>query len=258
MLGQSAASSLSQTMEWYLYNPIIATMPAPYIWWDPSRLSSWTSQPGGLYNYGTANPGTIGLPFPQDEVVASSWTPPGVGSALFQIDDATSVDNDPLQIIPASDFLGGVTVVMVYKGDLVGGNLLLAGIGGVGFMSMGSPTVTRPALYNGSTDLGNSGGISLNAGNPPNDNFQCLICSYEPITVAFNPFTKVTLYQNGILQGTENMAISYASNASSQGSRILGQNQTQYGSLLRFNYVVNQTQVTTITDYMRTIWGTLA
>jgi len=260
MLGQSAAASTAQTMEWFLYNPIVNSMPAPYVWWEPSLLSSWSSQPGVLYNYGTAgSSANIGTSI-FDQVQASDWTPPSGGTAKYEVNSNTLIEagDEPNTVIPASDFTNGVTIVAMIRsdGDPVTGTVVVqVGLGGVGFGFRGTGggnDYIVPGIY-ASGDLLNHT-LSVAGGQPPSDNFRCYIATIKPD----GGQTELTLYQNGSLTVSGSLGTVYESGAASDNIQIWAGNRFFFGSMLRFNYVVNQTQVNTITDYMRTIWGTLA
>lgn len=264
MILQSAGAATVQTLGFsWQDNPIYQVMPAPYIWYEPSLAKYWTvsdpdSQDGSLYNLGTLQPATFGTS-PFDLVNGVSWTPPGGGTAQYMINNTTDIEDtdDPLEVTPASDYAStGVSLVaMMNKPGTTGGdNNPLVGIGGVAFTYKYQNTIA-PGIY-ASGDLIYSGPIVT--GIPSDTNFTCYIATFVEVNVLGTLLTRIELYKNGTLITTGNLGYSMSSFAASQDVQIMGRNRYNIGSVMRFNYILDQTQVTTITNYMSTIWGTLA
>jgi hypothetical protein len=258
LLQQSAAAYVPNLGFNWQDNPIYQTMPAPYIWYEPSQLSGWTAQPGQLYNRGTLQPATFGNP-PFYLVEANTWTPPGGGSAQYMIDDSTDIEseNDPLEIAPASDYTSGVTLVAMMKNTIsgAGGAFVYVGVGGVCFTFIGpGPGSIAPGIYPSGDLCFNTSGISNSISST---NFKCYIATFQEVNVLGTLLTRIQLYSNGTLITTGDLGYSMSSNAAAKDVQIFGGNRFDIGSILRFNYILDQTQVTTVTNYMRTIWGTL-
>lgn len=257
MLQQSAAASIPNLGFNWQDNPIYQSMPAPYIWYEPSQLSGWTAQPGQLYNRGTLQPATFGNP-PFYLVQANTWSPPGGGTAQYMIDDSTDIEseNDPLEVAAASDYAStGVTLVAMMKNTLnsPGSAFVYVGIGGVCFTYIAGNLVA-PGIYPSGDLCFNSSGISNSVSDT---NFKCYIATFVEVNVLGNLFTRIQLYSNGTLITTGDLGYSMSSNAAAKDVQIFGGNRFDIGSMMRFNYILSQGQVTTVTNYMRTIWGTL-
>lgn len=264
MILQSAAAATVQTLGFnWQDNPIYQVMPAPYIWYEPSLAKYWTvsdpdSQDGSLYNLGTLQPATFGTN-PFHLVDGVSWTPPGGGTAEYMINDSTVIESgeDSLEIAAASDYAStGVSLVAMLNATAATGddNSVYVGIGGVGFTYKFSNTIA-PGIYP-SGDLLYSGPIVT--GYPSDTNFTCYIATFVEVNVLGTLLTRVQLYKNGTLITTGDIGYSMSSYAASKQVVVMGLNDFNIGSIMRFNYIVSQPQVTTITNYMRTIWGTLA
>lgn len=267
MILQSAAAATVQTLGFsWQDNPIYQSMPAPYLWYEPSLGQYWnmvTAELGSLNSLGTLQPATFGTSIFY-RVQRNNWTPPGGGTAQYLIDYRTDVEDtdDPLQVTPASDYAStGVTIVAMIKsyGDPSPGTVYVqVGLGGVGFgfagLGGGNDYIV-PGIYPSGDILAFSGGI--NGGQPENTNFRCYVATFKSVNVLGTLFTRIQLYRNGTLLTTGDLGYSMESYAASQDVQINGMNRFDFGSLMRFNYILDQTQVTTVTNYMRTIWGTL-
>lgn len=266
MLQQSAAACVPNLGTFWQENPIYQTMPAPYIWWEPSLPQYWrmtTDQDGSLYSLGTLQPAIMGTN-PYYPVRRSAWTPPGGGAAQYMVDDGTlSVDSSEqgLEVIPASDYSStGVSIVAMIKSEAdpsPGTVTAQVGLGGVGFgfagLGGGNDYIV-PGIYQSS---GLAYSHSIKGGQPENTNFRCYIATFVSVSILGTLFTHIDLYSNGTLVSSGDLGYSMESWASGKNLRIAALNRFYFGSMLRFDYIVNQTQVNTITNYMRTIWGTL-
>ena len=264
MLQQSAAASIPNLGFNWQDNPIYQTMPAPYIWYEPSLAKYWTvsdpnTEDGQLYNLGTLQPATFGSS-PFALVNGTTWSPPGGGTAQYMINKATVIEDtdDPLEVTPASDYAStGVSLVAMLNTQEATGDdsTIIVGVGGVGFSYKYFGLIT-PGIYSSGDILANSSGIGT--GMPGNTNFTCYIATFVEVNVLGTLFTRIQLYKNGTLITTGDLGYSMSSFAASKDVQIIGLNDFNIGSIIRFNYIVSQGQVTTITNYMSTIWGTLA
>jgi len=268
MLGQSAAASTVPNLgfDWE-NNPIYQTMPAPYLWYEPAASQYWkmtTDQDGSLINIGTLQPATFGTN-PFYPVRRTTWTPPGGGAAQYMVDKGTDIEsgNDPLEVIAASDYSStGVSIVAMIKseGDPSPGTVYVqVGLGGVGFGFAGfggGNDFIVPGIYPSGDGLYYTSGIS--GGQPESTNFRCYIATFQSVNILGTLFTHIELYRNGTLIDSGDLGYSMESFAASKQVILGGLNRFYFGSMMRFNYIVNQTQVNTITNYMASIWGTLA
>jgi hypothetical protein len=261
MLQQSAAACVPNLGFNWQDNPIYQTMPAPYIWYEPSLPQYWRmtdTDNGSLYNLGTLQPATFGTS-PFYPVQRTTWTPPGGGTAQYMVKKETLIEDtyDSLEVAPASDYTTGVTLVamMNMPGTAGSDNSVLVGIGGVAFTYKFS-NIIAPGIYPSGDLTYNSSGIGT--GVPASANFTCYIATFQEVNVLGTLFTRMQVYKNGTLITTGDLGYSMSSYAASKDVQIFGANLYNVGSILRFNYLLGQTEVTTVTNYMRTIWGTLA
>lgn len=267
MLQQSAAASILNLGFNWQDNPIYQTMPAPYLWYEPSLPQYWkmaTDQDGSLYSLGTLQPATFGTN-PFYPVRRTAWTPPGGGTAQYMTDDSTIVDSndDSLEVTAASDYSStGVSIVAMIKseGDPTTGNVYVnVGLGGVGFgfagTGGGNDFITA-GIYPSGNGLVYT--TQIVGGQPESTNFRCYIATFQSVNVLGTLFTRIELYRNGTLLSTTDLGYSMESYAASKDILMIGLNRFYFGSMMRFNYLLSQTQVNTITNYMTSIWGTLA
>jgi hypothetical protein len=254
MIAHSAAASTVTTMEWYFNSPIYQSMPAPYLWYEPSRLSMWTAQPGALVNLGTLAGATFNTN--PSYLVQASAANPASGSALYQIDDSTQIDGgttrSSLRVTPAAD-IGPTSLVVVAKsvdGIAAGSGTPLVGMGGIALTykdSGGSPKFTA-GIYQPTANTANN--VSIAADFPDTGKYRCYIITFTP-----EPNTYVRIYQNGTLKSQGEMGYSYATYATSNILSIVGFNRYFYGSIMRFNYALSSDQASIINTYLSSIWG---
>ncbi len=256
MFGQSAAASTVSSMNLYFNSPMYTSMPAPYIWYEPSFTAGWTAQPGSLKNFGSLYDATFGTN-PSYLVQVTDANAPS-GSAVYAVDDSTSVytSRSSLAITPAAD-VGATSLVVMLKATTASptkDNTTIVGVGGIAIVCKdngGSPVMT-PGIYQPGALL-TANNLTTRAGFPNTTTWSCYVMTFTP-----DPNTYTKMYLNGTLTTQGEMGYSYASYATAPNINIIGRNNFNVGSILRFNYALDQTQITAINNFMKTLWGPLA
>ena len=263
MLAHSAAASVVPTAQGdWLFSPMWTEMTPPDVYWEPRYTYGYETMNQTLKNLGTGGSSmTAGKLF--EPIVTHDF---GTGTDYYISSSTDFTEGDGsghITSIGSEEYGGGATLVFLYKASDEGPTSTdaLLKVGGIGW----KPEYDTGVGYRFDLALFSSTGTAQYTGNSytviESDNqWRMMTFVNERIDnpSSTNDIWRWTTYKNSTQVFTDDVFLSgqWSSYADGGGASIIGLADHNYGSIMRFRYPLNSTQITAIRDYLETKYGT--